>query len=91
VVGTDLAGLVDVDRQSTVQPVRCLARLVAILWLMAALSLVGWLIVNLDTAGWILVFLTTGLMTFELTRRPVRRDRPAGRARSHQRTDEPNG
>jgi hypothetical protein len=44
----------------------------AILWLMAALSLVGWLIVNLDTAGWILVLLTTGLMTFELTRRPAR-------------------
>ena len=40
---------------------------------MSALSLVGWLIVNLDTAGWILLSVTTGLMTFELTRRPVRR------------------
>lgn len=46
-------------------------------WLMAALSLVGWLIVNLDTAGWILAALTAGLMTFELTRRPVRRGRPS--------------
>jgi len=52
-------------------------RLVAILWLMAALSLVGWLIVNLDTAGWILLMLTTGLMTFELTRRPIRRAGPS--------------
>jgi hypothetical protein len=59
--------------------VKRLTKLMAILWLMAALSLVGWLIVNLDTAGWILVLLTTGLMTFELTRRParVRRAGPA--------------
>lgn len=48
-------------------------RLVAVVWLMAALSLVGWLIVNLDMAGWILVSITTGLMTFELTRKPVHR------------------
>ncbi len=62
----------------TVPPVKGFAsRLAAIMWLLAALSLVGWLIVNLDTAGWILVVLTTGLMTFELTRRPVRRDGPS--------------
>jgi hypothetical protein len=48
-------------------------RLLAVVWLMAALSLVGWLIVNLDTAGWILLSITVGLMAFELTRRPVRR------------------
>jgi hypothetical protein len=63
----------------------------AIIWLIAALSLVGWLIVNLDTAGWILVILTTGLMTFELTRRPVRGDGPTRRARSSRRPDAPNG
>lgn len=68
------------------------ARLVAIFWLMAALSLVGWLIVNLDTAGWILVVLTAGLMIFELTRRhPIRRGRSAGRAKSHRLPDEPTG
>jgi hypothetical protein len=46
------------------------SRSVAVLWLLAALSLVGWLIVNLDTAGWIILTLTVGLMAFELTRRP---------------------
>lgn len=46
-----------------------ISRYVAILWLMAALSLVGWLLVNLDTAGWILVILTVGLMAWELTSR----------------------
>ena len=67
-----------------------LARLVAIVWLMAALSLVGWLIVNLDAAGWILVLLTTGLMAFELTRWPARADGPDRRAgSSHERPDEP--
>ena len=60
-------------------------RVVALVWLMAALSLVGWLIVNLDTAGWILVALTSGLMTFELTRRPAG---PAGRADSRGARDE---
>ena len=63
-----------------------LSRYVALLWLMAALSLVGWLLVNLDTAGWILVILTVGLMAWELTtrkdskeggRREERPDRPA--------------
>lgn len=44
------------------------SRSVALLWLLAALSLVGWLIVNLDTAGWIILTLTVGLMAFELTR-----------------------
>lgn len=56
-----------------------LARFLAIVWLLAALSLVGWLIVNLDTAGWILVALTGGLMTFELTRRPPRSGRSPAR------------
>jgi len=57
---------------------------------MAALSLVGWLIVNLDTVGWTLVILTTSLMTFELTRRPVPRgDRQSGRSRPHCPTSRP--
>ena len=66
-------------------------RLVAVVWLMAALSLVGWLIVNLDTAGWILVAVTTGLMTFELTRGPVQGGRPARRQESSHRGDAPPG
>ena len=64
-------------------------RLVAIVWLLAALSLVGWLIVNLDTAGWILVVVTTGLMTFELTRKPVRRGGPTTGPGSGAAHDEP--
>jgi len=71
-------------------PVKRLVRLMAIVWLMAALSMVGWLIVNLDSAGWILVFLTVGLMTFELTRRPARGSRSGHRGTRHQ-PDEPNG
>ena len=63
-------------------------RLLATLWLMAALSLVGWLIVNLDIAGWILVILSIGLMTFELTRRPGRR---AGPSREPPGQGRPNG
>ncbi len=62
-----------------------LARLLAIVWLLAALSLVGWLIVNLDTAGWILVALTGGLMTFELTRRPAQGDRSDQAAKAQER------
>jgi hypothetical protein len=63
------------------------SRSVAILWLLAALSLVGWLIKNLDVAGWIILALTVGLMAFELTRgrdgqgsQPKRRvpDKPTG-------------
>jgi len=46
-----------------------ISRYVAVLWLLAALSLIGWLLVNLDIAGWILVILVVGLMTWELTRR----------------------
>ena len=60
----------------------------ATFWLMSALSLVGWLIVNLDTAGWILVTLTSGLMTCELTRQPVRRRGPMSRAKSHRVPDD---
>jgi hypothetical protein len=44
-------------------------RYIALLWLLAALSMVGWLIVNLDTAGWILIVLVVGLMAWQLTRR----------------------
>ena len=54
------------------------SRSVAIVWLLAALSLVGWLIVNLDMAGWIILVVTIGLMAFELTRR---RDGQGTRAR----------
>ena len=66
-------------------------RLVAIVWLMAALSLVGWLIANLDTAGWILVAVTTGLMTFELTRRPVHGGSRARRREPSHPGDTPRG
>lgn len=55
---------------------------------MAALSLVGWLIVNLDTAGWILLTITTALMTFELTRKPVHRGGPARRTEPRPARDE---
>ena len=44
-----------------------ISRYLAIIWLMAALSLAGWLLVNLDTAGWILLVVTVGLMAWELT------------------------
>jgi hypothetical protein len=53
-----------------------ISRYVAVLWLLAALSLVGWLLVNLDVAGWILVILTVGLMTWELTTRKGNRNGP---------------
>lgn len=65
-----------------------LTAILAILWLMAALSFVGWLFVNLDTAGWILVGLTVALMTFELTRRPRRGDRSGGRVKSSKLPDD---
>ena len=80
-----------VDRPSAVRPVKRLARLLAIVWLMAALSLVGWLIVNLDTAGWILLVLTTGLMIFELSRAPARSDGPPRRTKSTGLPNEPGG
>jgi hypothetical protein len=69
--------------------VKRLAKLLAIVWLMAAGSLVGWLLVNLDTAGWILLLVTIGLMAFELTRRPARG--PAHRASSSRSPNEPGG
>jgi Flp pilus assembly protein TadB len=57
-----------------------ISRYIAVLWLLAALSLVGWLLVNLDVAGWILVILTVGLMAWELTTRKGGRDgRPGAR------------
>ena len=52
---------------------KIISRYVAVLWLLAALSLVGWLLVNLDVAGWILVILTVGLMIWELTTRKSNR------------------
>jgi len=74
-----------------VLPVKRFAlRLVPYLWLMAALSLVGWLIVNLDAAGWILLSLTTGLMTFELMRKPVQHGGAAKRPQSSRARDEPH-
>lgn len=63
------------------------SRSVALVWLLAALSLIGWLIVNLDTAGWIILTLTVGLMAFELTRR---RDE-AGGPPKRRIPDEPTG
>lgn len=87
--GTDLALPRWCNQHNAVRPLKRLAKLMAISWLMAALSLVGWLIVNLDTAGWILVLLTTGLMTFELTRRPARGDGPSRRAKSRPRPGPP--
>jgi len=85
--GTDIA---DRAYRSTLRPVKSFSlRLIAIVWLLAALSLVGWLIVNLDTAGWILVAITTGLMAFELTRTPVGHGRSSRSTKSSQRYDEP--
>ena len=56
------------------------SRSVALVWLLAALSLIGWLIVNLDMAGWIILVVTVGLMAFELTRRRDGQDtRPKAR------------
>jgi hypothetical protein len=63
---------------------RYISRYVAMVWLLAALSLIGWLLVNLDTAGWILVILTVGLMTWELTTRKSSKG-----ARGERRPDEP--
>ena len=60
---------------------KTISRYVAMLWLLAALSLVGWLLVNLDTAGWILVILTVGLMTWELTARHSRGAERGGQGR----------
>jgi hypothetical protein len=60
---------------------RAISRYVAMLWLLAALSLVGWLLVNLDVAGWILVILTVGLMTWELTTRKGSKGRDARQGR----------
>jgi hypothetical protein len=67
-----------------------MSRYVAVLWLMAALSLVGWLLVNLDIAGWILVILTVGLMTWELTTRKGRKGGGGGEPGSFGRPDEPS-
>ncbi len=47
-----------------------ISRYLAIIWLMAALSLAGWLLVNLDIAGWIILIVTVGIMIWELTTGP---------------------
>lgn len=62
----------------------------AVLWLLAGLSLAGWLFVNLDTAGWILLVLTVGLMTWELTTRKGGKGGGRGQGRSFGRLDEPS-
>jgi len=69
---------------------RIISRYVAVLWLLAALSLVGWLLVNLDTAGWILVILTVGLMTWELTTRKAGNGGGPGDRQTFGRPDEPS-
>jgi len=69
---------------------RIISRYLAVLWLLAALSLVGWLFVNLDTAGWILLVLTVGLMTWELTTRKGGKGDGSGPGRSFGRPDEPS-
>jgi hypothetical protein len=65
-----------------------ISRYVAVLWLLAALSLIGWLLVNLDVAGWILVILVVGLMTWELTTRKVGKGGRASGRGSFGRPDE---
>ncbi|PYO34122.1 MAG: hypothetical protein DMD86_09170 [Candidatus Rokuibacteriota bacterium] len=67
-----------------------ISRYIAVVWLMAALSLVGWLLVNLDIAGWILVILTVGLMTWELTTRKSRKSGGGGERDPFGRPDEPS-
>jgi hypothetical protein len=67
---------------------KVISRYVAVLWLLAALSLVGWLLVNLDIAGWILVILTIGLMTWELTTRKGQKGRGGGEREPFGRPDE---
>jgi hypothetical protein len=69
---------------------KAISRYVAVLWLLAALSLVGWLLVNLDTAGWILVILTVGLMSWELTARNGRGPGRGGQRRPLGSPDEPS-
>jgi hypothetical protein len=69
---------------------KVISRYVAVLWLLAALSLIGWLLVNLDTAGWILVILTVGLMTWELTARSSRGHQRGGQGRPFGSPDEPS-
>ncbi len=67
-----------------------ISRYIAVVWLLAALSLVGWLLVNLDIAGWILVILTVGLMTWELTTRKGRKSGGGGERGPFGRPDEPS-
>ena len=65
------------------------SRYVALLWLLATLSMVGWLIVNLDTAGWILIVLVVGLMAWQLTSRDRGGRGGGARSKSQRLPDEP--
>jgi len=69
--------------------VKITSRYVALLWLLAALSMVGWLIVNLDTAGWILIVLVVGLMAWQLTSRDRGGRGGGARSKSQRLPDEP--
>jgi hypothetical protein len=69
--------------------VKIASRYVALLWLLAALSMVGWLIVNLDTAGWILIVLVVGLMAWQLTSRDRGGRGGGARSKSQGLPDEP--
>jgi hypothetical protein len=72
-----------------VRVVKITSRYVALLWLLAALSMVGWLIVNLDTAGWILIVLVVGLMAWQLTSRDRGGRGGGARSKSQRLPDEP--
>jgi Flp pilus assembly protein TadB len=65
------------------------SRYIALLWLLAVLSLVGWFIWNSDLAGWILVVLVVGLMVWQLTSRDRSRRGGGARSKSQRLPDEP--
>ncbi len=65
------------------------SRYIALLWLLAVLSLVGWFIWNSDLAGWILVVLVVGLMVWQLTSRERSGRRGGARSKSQRLPDEP--
>ena len=65
------------------------SRYIALLWLLAVLSLVGWFIWNSDLAGWILVVLVVGLMVWQLTSRDSSGRGGGARSKSQRLPDEP--
>ncbi len=65
------------------------SRYIALLWLLAVLSLVGWFIWNSDLAGWILVVLVVGLMVWQLTSRDRSGRGGEARSKSQRLPDEP--